>query len=217
MQRCTRCSIRSTSRSWYLCHLLESLPSLPIGTNACRIGALLAAAAAAAAMLTRRSVSGLMWKTFGSLWSRGYTPQGHPNMPLKPLLPSMRRAVTSRHAVARHCAAHGARWSCNGAQRHVEALSCRVAGGCGEDCAVPVPDHRCSGQRGVRPQPAAGAWCLGPPSFVRTPTAVARYRSRHKPQPRRRLRGWSNACPQCQCLSCTAAETGWTRGMRTTS
>lgn len=39
----------------------------------------------------------------------------------------------------------------------------------------------------------------------------------HKPQPWRRLRGWSNACPQCQCLSCTAAETGWTRGMRTTS
>lgn len=42
-------------------------------------------------------------------------------------------------------------------------------------------------------------------------------RVNHKPQPRRRLRGWSNACPQCQCLSCTAAETGWTRGMRTTS
>jgi methylphosphotriester-DNA--protein-cysteine methyltransferase len=43
LQPCTRCSTHSTLRNSYLCHLLECLRSLPIGMNACKIGAVLAA------------------------------------------------------------------------------------------------------------------------------------------------------------------------------
>lgn len=52
-------------------------------------------------MLTRCSVSGLMWKTFGSLWSRGYTPQGRPNNPAAAALHVPRTDVTPSPGIVR--------------------------------------------------------------------------------------------------------------------